>query len=90
MKVDEEGVVALVKYKGSAVKADHNMLTLELDLTYHIENKHDKIEMFNLKNKICQSKFKDFTSNTNKFTRCFKTEEDSKIQFKRWKKKTIT
>ena len=37
MKIDESGESALTKYKKNIVKTDHNMLTLELSLTYHIE-----------------------------------------------------
>ena len=51
MKIDEVGQYALTKYrKGTIVKADHNMLKLEINLTFHDEKKHEQTEVFNLRN----------------------------------------
>ena len=52
MVIDECGQYALTKYRrGKVVKSDHNMLKLEINLTFHINKNHEKIEVFNLRNK---------------------------------------
>ena len=61
MVIDEKGQNALTRYRGGKiVKTDHNMLKLEIDLTFHIGGDHDRNEMFNLRDKTCQQKFKFF------------------------------
>ena len=58
MIIDERGECALTMYRrGNIVKSDHNMLKLEVDLTFHNKNKHERTEMFNLRNKDCQKDF---------------------------------
>ena len=37
-----------------------------------------------MRNKICQKQFKEFATNTNRFTKCFSSSESFDIQFKRW------
>ena len=87
MLIDEKGGNDIFRYRGdNVVKADHHMLKLKLDITIHAQNKHERIEMFNVRNKLCQREFKDFTTNTNRFTKCFLTEEAFEIQFKRWQR----
>ena len=69
------------------VKSDHRMLTLELDLIFHIAKKHERIEIFNLKNK-CQTVFKEFTSKDARFSKCLSSsEEPIDIQLKMWQHK---
>ena len=76
MVIYESGEVALTKYrKGNIVKTDHNMLKLEVNLTFNVEKEHDRREVFNLCNKICQQDFKEKTSNTEQFTKCFEGRE---------------
>ena len=88
MIIDEKGEIALTKYRrGNIVKSDHNMLILKIDLAFHKENKHERIEMFNLRNKECQIDFKQKTSNTDMFSKCFIGEETIDVQFKRWKRR---
>ena len=90
MKIDEVGQYALTKYrKGTIVKADHNMLKLEINLTFHDEKKHERTEVFNLRNKMCQDDFKEKTSNTDQFTKCFESEETIDIQFKKWHRRLL-
>ena len=90
MKIDEIDQYALTKYKkGTIVKADHNMLKLEINLTFHDEKKHERTEVFNLRNKLCQNDFKEKTSNTNQFTKCFEGEETIDIQFKKWHRRLL-
>ena len=45
------------------------------------------MEMFDLKDKDSQKTFKDYTSNTDMFTKCFLTDEDINNQFKKWQKR---
>ena len=72
MVIDEKGQNALTRYRGGKiVKADHNMLKLEIDLKFHIEGEHDRTEMFNLRDKVCQQQFKVFTTETERFTKFF-------------------
>ena len=87
MTIDEKGEHALTKYKQSIVKTDHNMLTLEVDLGFHNKNEHERIQMFNLRNKACQQQFKEFTSKTKHYLNVFSTDETVEIQFQKWHKK---
>ena len=87
MVIDEKGENALCKYRaGNVVKADHHMLKIEINIMFHMKKDHERNEMFNLKDKVCQQQFKLFTTNTKRFTRCFETEEIFDIQFKRWQR----
>ena len=88
MTIDEKGEIGLTKYrKGCIVKSDHNMLKLEIDLKFHNDIKHERIEMFNLRNKTCQADFRVKTTNTDKFSNCFLSEESINTQFDRWHRK---
>ena len=51
------------------------MLKLDINLTFHVEKKHEQQEVFNLTNKLFQADFKEKTSITDKFTKCFEGEE---------------
>ena len=37
-----------------------------------------------MRNKLCQKQFKEFTNNTDRFTKCFSTNETFEVQFSRW------
>ena len=87
MKIDEKGENALTRYKNYIVKSDHNMLTLEINLTFHNEKSHERTEMFSFKNKKSQVLFKEYTTNTTIFTKCFLTDENINLQFEKWKKR---
>ena len=64
------------------------MLKLELDLNFHEENKHERTEVFNVRNKPCQKRFFEFTSKSDMFTKCFTSPNESvDTQFNRWKRK---
>ena len=85
--IDEKGEIALTKYRGGKpVKTDHNMLKLELNLTVHKKENHNRLEMLNLRNKVCHKQFKEDTTFTDKFSKCFASEEEFDVQFKRWHK----
>ena len=85
MTIDQSG--ALTKYKGRVVQSDHCRLDLELELEFHKEKKHERQEVFNVKNKTCQRKFYEFTSRQNTFTKCFQYDsEDVDSEFRKWKR----
>ena len=62
MIIDENGQMAITRYKDRIVNSDHRTLLLEVDLTFHKEPKHDRIQVFNVRNKVCQKSFLEFTS----------------------------
>ena len=87
MTIDSRGEMSLTRYKQKVVNSDHRMLKMEVNLTFHEEKKHDRLEVFNVRNKQCQKVFCEVTSKENMFTKCFKTqEEDIFVQFKRWQR----
>ena len=71
------------------MKADHHMLKLELNITFHMKKDHERKDMFNLKDKIRQKQLKIFTTNTNRFTRCFENKEIFDVQFKSWQRQLL-
>ena len=84
MHIDEKGEHALTKYNRGIVKTDHNMLSMELNLSFRLKKEHERFELFNLQNKVCQQKFKEFTSKTNTLSKCFESDEAIDAQFQRW------
>ena len=79
MKVDEIGEFQMARYKGKTVKSDHNMLKLEIDLEFHKERKHDKMDAFNVRNKLNQERFCEFTSKDTRLSECFSPKNKSFI-----------
>ena len=71
LKIDETRKDVLTKIsknnKGEIKKteSDHNMLETDLNISWNKSIQKEKIEMYNLKNKVCQQKFKELTSKTN-------------------------
>ena len=63
------------------------MLSLEVDLTFHMDKKHDRIEMFNLRNINFQKIFKEYTSQNTTLSYCFITNESVDVQFLKWQRK---
>ena len=53
------------------------------------EKIHERVEVFNLRNKLCQEDFKEKTTNTDKFTSCFEGDETIDVQFKRWHRRLL-
>ena len=67
MVIDEEREKALVKIvktkKGNEVKvSDHNPIITQFNVHWDKQVRKVRVEMYNLKNKECQDKFKDLTS----------------------------
>ena len=71
LKIDETRNDVLTKIsknnKGEIKKteSDHNMLETDLNISWNKSIQKEKIEMYNLKNKVCQQKLKELTSKTN-------------------------
>ena len=87
MKVHEEDEIAFVRYAKKVVKSDHKVLELNVDLKIHMEAKHERQEIFNLRNKTKQKLFYEFTSKIGRFTKCVSScEESVEVQFRRWKR----
>ena len=58
MKIDKNGEHALTKYRTGIVKTDYNMLSLEVNLIFHNDIKHETVKVFNLKKNTCQQNLK--------------------------------
>ena len=56
-----------MKTKNGVVKveSDHNTIISKFKLHWNKKTNENRIEMFNLKNKVCQEKFKEETTGTN-------------------------
>ena len=88
MTIDSKGEMAMTRYRGRIVKSDHRMLKLEIDLKFHKEKEHSRVEVFNVRNVKCQKLFYEFTSRNNIFSSCFSSpDEDLNVQFNRWQRK---
>ena len=88
MIVDIKGEISMTRYRGKVVKSDHRMLKLEVNLEFHKEKKHDRVEVFNVRNVKCQKVFWEYTSKDNMLSKCFNSQdEDINIQFKRWQRR---
>ena len=66
--IDEERkhVLTRIRKTKTGIKtkeSDHNVLVTKFDNTISYEKVNKKIEVYNIKNKDCQEKFKQFTSN---------------------------
>ena len=87
MEIDTKGEITLARYKGRIVKTDHRMLKLEVDLEFHDIKRHERSETFNVRNKLRQKDFCEFTSRGSTFSRCFSSEKEPvDIQYKRWQR----
>ena len=55
--------------------------------SFHKEEHHDRVKVFNARNKKCQETFCTFTSKYNRFSKCFLSHDESvSIQFKIWQR----
>ena len=92
MHVDEERKHVLTKItkskKGIKVKeSDHLVVIAQFNCSLLDARKKDNEEVFNLKNRLCQKRFKDFTSNTNMLSSCIDDKGDINEVIKRFIKK---
>ena len=68
MIIDENEQMAFTIYTDRVVNADYRTLLLAVDLTFHKETKHLRIQVFNVRNKLCKKKFLEFTSQNKTFS----------------------
>ena len=86
MKIHEKDEIVIKRYKEKVVKTDHKMLSLELNINIHKEKQHEKVEVFNVRNKYCQKIFHEFTSKEGRFTKRFEAYDKTiDVQFNKWK-----
>ena len=88
MTIDELGQNSLTKYKkNNVIKSDHCRLDLEVDLVFHKEKHHLAENAFNVRNKLCQKTFLEYTTYTDMFTKCFTSQKDLEHKFNTWQSK---
>ena len=88
MLIDKKDELTLARLKNKVVKTDHRMCVLEIDLEFHNNKKQDRLEVFNVKNKICPKQFTELTSKSDTYSKCFHSKEESvDTQFNRWQRK---
>ena len=90
--IDEERNHVLTKIrktKNGFIKkeSDHNILITEFACNFKISDKSSKVDVYNLKNPECQTKFKRYTSNTNMLSSVFNSKDDINIMVQRFLKK---
>ena len=92
MHVDEERKHVLTRItkskKGIKVKeSDHNVVMAQFNCRLLNAGDKENTEVFNLKNKVCQKRFKEFTSNTNMLSSCINDKGDINEVINRFIKK---
>ena len=92
MHIDEEKKHVLTRCsktkKGIKVKeSEHNVIITEFKCNIKTDNVNDKIEVYNLKNKECQSQFKKYTEETTMLSSTINEEDDINKVIKRFMKK---
>ena len=75
MVLDEAKDFILTNYKqgrrsGKAVDTDHNTQYMDVDIEIEV-NKPERVEIYDFKDNVTQMKFKQLTTETQEFTRCF-------------------
>ena len=90
MTIDENRQLALTNYSkikkvGKVTESDHNVEILELNLEYS-RKKTDRVEVFQFKDKNAQALFKDLTTKTTEFSKCFENDLNFEEQANNWKK----
>ena len=90
MVIDEHKKYILTNYKqskygGKATDSDHFTEYMDINLEI-IPEKPKRREIFNFKNKKCQETFKNITTNTTEFTRCFENSLPLEKQIENWRK----
>ena len=74
---------AQIRKNKRVIETDHNGLILEFDLQI-AQRKPDRVEMFNMKNKLCQEAFKEETENNTELLECFSDNLPVEVQCKKW------
>ena len=75
LQIDDDRKHVLTKVtKTEKVESDHNVLISKFDFSWDKSKKQEKNEIYNLKNKLGQKKFKEKTTNTNYLSSVFDDE----------------
>ena len=86
MIIDESKQNALTRFvNGRAIPSDHNLLSCTFDIPIR-KKAFERTEVYRLRNPDELQVFKEVTTNTNKFTKCFEVGDDIKVQGKKWMK----
>ena len=90
MVIDEKREHALTNYStvksmGRVVESDHNVESLEGDLIFS-PVKQERVNMIDFKNRDAQMTFKNLTSNTDAFSKCFENNLSFEEQASKWRK----
>ena len=88
MNVDEHGEFQLTNYygknhKGKVTMTDHATIELDINLKFDIKKPH-RNEAYNFKDIDSQAFFRYITTNTNKLSSCFQSDECFQKQVKIW------
>ena len=89
LEVDEKRVDVLTKItknrkeKQTKTESDHNILECELNLKLQRKKVSPKEELYNLKDKSCQEKFKEYT-NTTKIAKVFDSDKNIDLLAKKF------
>ena len=88
MVIDEKREFCLsnfgqIKKNKRVIETDHNTMFADFDINIP-KRKPERIELFNLRNKICQEKFTQETQEDTQLIRCFENELPLEIQSKNW------
>ena len=65
------------------IESDHNTMFADFDIIVP-KRKPERIELFNLRNKVCQDKFTKETQDNTQLIKCFENELPLEIQSKNW------
>ena len=92
MVIDEEikHVLTRISKTKKGVKkteSDHNLITAEFNCKFTMKDENVKEEIYNLKNKECQAKFKEYTTTTKMLSPVFDSDEDLETLVTRFLKK---
>ena len=68
---------------GKAIDTDHATEYMDLDIKVETE-KPERIEIYNFKDKDCQRKFRELTSETDLFSKCFEDDTSLIEQVEKW------
>ena len=90
--VDEERENVLTKIKKvkgevTVIESDHNPIICELNFKNGKRISTERLEMFNLKNTECQSKFHEITTNTRILSNAFRKDENLNVSGNRFMKR---
>ena len=90
MTIDEKREYCLsnfgqIKKNKRVIETDHNTLWADFDINIE-KRKPERIELLNLRNKVCQEKFTQETQKDTRLIKCFENELPLEIQSRNWLK----